>query len=53
MAGFSERTCFKWLKRFRHAAVRIASELALPRSAVGFYLRRAENSEHAAADRLL
>lgn len=77
MAGFSERTGHKWLKRFRmegeaglrdrssqphrlarshelglvveavvrrrrgQAAVRIASELGVPRSTVGFWLRRA------------
>jgi transposase InsO family protein len=77
MAGFSERTGHKWLKRFRtegrpglldrssrphrfgrshelgfvveavgrrrqsQAAVRIATELGIPRSTVGFWLRRA------------
>jgi transposase InsO family protein len=77
MAGFSERTGHKWLKRFRdgdeadlrdrssqphrlarshelglvveavgrrrrgQAAVRIAAELGVPRSTVGFWLRRA------------
>lgn len=77
MAGFSERTGHKWLKRFREegdrglgdrssqpnrlarshelghvveavgrrrhgqAAVRIAAELGVPRSTVGFWLRRA------------
>lgn len=77
MAGFSERTGFKWLKRYREegaaglsdrssqphrlarshelglvveavgrrrqgqAAVRIASELGIPRATVGFWLRRA------------
>jgi len=77
MAGFSQRTGHKWLKRFRmegepglqdrssqphrlgrshelglvveavgrrrrgQAAVRIASELGVPRSTVGFWLRRA------------
>lgn len=77
MAGFSERTGHKWLKRFRQggeadlrdrssqphrlarshelgfvveavgrrrrgqAAVRIATELGVPRSTVGFWLRRA------------
>jgi transposase InsO family protein len=84
MAGFSERTGHKWLKRFRmegdpglrdrssqphryarshelgivveavgrrrrgQAAVRIASELGLPRSTVGFWLRRAGISRPAA-----
>jgi transposase InsO family protein len=77
MAGFSERTGHKWLKRFRHegspglwdrssqphclarshelglvveavgrrrrgqAATRIALDLGIPRSTVGFWLRRA------------
>jgi len=77
MAGFSERTGHKWLKRYREegnpglrdrssqphrlarshelglvveavgrrrrgqAAIRIASELGLPRSTVGFWLRKA------------
>jgi len=81
MAGFSERTGHKWLKRFReegnpglldrssqphrlarshelglvveavgrrrrgHAAVRIALELGVPRSTIGFWLRKAGTSQ--------
>ena len=81
MAGFSERTGHKWLRRFREeghgglcdrtsqphrlsrshelglvveavgrrrrgqAAVRIATELGVPRSTVGFWLRRAGTSK--------
>lgn len=84
MAGFSERTGHKWLKRFRqegqgglfdrssrpkrlarshelglvveavgrrrrgHAAVRIAHDLGVPRSTVGFWLRRAGTSQASA-----
>lgn len=83
MAGFSERTGHKWLKRFRmegeaglqdrssqphrlsrshelglvveavgrrrrgQAAVRIAVELGVPRSTVGFWLRKAGTSQAA------
>ena len=81
MAGFSERTGHKWMKRFRmegesglqdrssqphrlarsheagfvveavgrrrrgQTAVRIASELGIPRSTVGFWLRKAGTSQ--------
>ena len=81
MAGFSERTGHKWLRRFRtegeaglldrssqprrlarthelglvveavgrrrrgQAAVRIAAELGVPRSTVGFWLRKAGTSQ--------
>ena len=84
MAGFSERTGHKWLKRYREegnpglrdrssqphrlarshelglvveavgrrrrgqAAIRIASELGLPRSTVGFWLRKAGIAVHRA-----
>ena len=84
MAGFSERTGHKWLKRFKEeghtglrdrssqphrlershelglvveavgrrrrgqAAVRIAAELGVPRSTVGFWLRKAGTSQPSA-----